>query len=184
MTLIYKLDLDLVKMNHHDEYLGQKSFRSNIIIRIYTPTHTHAHTHTHTHTHTRPTDGTTRTTKVVSNNNRVMLFRTAYRYLDCVTCVTSEYCRLPADRSIAGSHAATPAIPFTRCTWTQVCHSTAYVFLSTQVHKFLSMNFTMRKQRRKDVGVRLAELIGSSVSRKKSQTHEFGQRGTFLSQPN
>ena len=133
-------------------------------------------THTHTHTHGRPI-ALYRTTKVVSNNNRVMLFRTAYRYLDCVT---SEYCCLPADRQIDSGQPCSYAgyTVHSLQTWTPVSHSTA-CFLSTQVHKFLSMNFTMRKQHRKDVGVRLAELIGISVSRKK-----FGQRGTFLFQPN
>jgi len=32
MILICDLDLDCVKMKHHNEYLGQRSFRSKVII--------------------------------------------------------------------------------------------------------------------------------------------------------
>jgi len=46
LTLIYELDLDTFRYASH---LGQKSFRSNVIVR--------------THTHTKRTDCTSRTTK-------------------------------------------------------------------------------------------------------------------------
>jgi len=37
MTLTFKLDLDTVKVNRRVKYLGQKSFRSKLIV----VTHTH-----------------------------------------------------------------------------------------------------------------------------------------------
>jgi len=42
-------------MDHHGEYLGQRSFRSNVIIQ------------THTH-YTKKTDRTIRTTKLIGDN--------------------------------------------------------------------------------------------------------------------
>jgi len=33
MTWAYKYDLDMVKINHYAKYLGQKSFRSKVIVR-------------------------------------------------------------------------------------------------------------------------------------------------------
>jgi len=54
MTLTYELDLYWVKIKYGAEYLGQRSFRSKIIVR--TQTHTHGDAHA------------TRTTKVVGNN--------------------------------------------------------------------------------------------------------------------
>jgi len=50
MTSTYELDLYWVKIKHGAEYLGQRSFRSKIIVR----THTHTHTHTHMVTFTLP----------------------------------------------------------------------------------------------------------------------------------
>ena len=38
MTMTFGLDLDGVKMNHLDKYLGQRSFRSKFI--VWTQTHT------------------------------------------------------------------------------------------------------------------------------------------------
>jgi len=49
MTLIFESDLDRVMMNQCAKYLGQRSFHSNVIVRIYRQTDTHTHTHTHTH---------------------------------------------------------------------------------------------------------------------------------------
>jgi len=45
MTLTFELDIDMVEMNQHATYVGQRSFHSKVIV----------HTHTHTHTHTGPT---------------------------------------------------------------------------------------------------------------------------------
>jgi len=42
--MTYKLDLDMVKMNHDAKYLGRRSFQAS------TQTHTHTHTHTHAQT--------------------------------------------------------------------------------------------------------------------------------------
>jgi len=38
MTLTFECDLDMVKPNHRIKYLGQRSFRSKVIVR--TDTHT------------------------------------------------------------------------------------------------------------------------------------------------
>jgi len=46
MTLIFKLDLDRVKTNRQDKYLGQRSPSPKVIVR----------THIHTDTHTGPID--------------------------------------------------------------------------------------------------------------------------------
>jgi len=53
MTLTFEFDLDRVKTNQHARHLGQRLFRSKVIIR------------THRHTHVQRTDGSTRTTNVV-----------------------------------------------------------------------------------------------------------------------
>jgi len=52
MTMTSELDLNRVKMNQHVKYLGQRSFRSKVIIR----------------THTHPIECSIRVTKVVGNN--------------------------------------------------------------------------------------------------------------------
>jgi len=39
-TLIFELDLDSVKLNHHAKYLGQRSFSSKVIVRTYRHTYT------------------------------------------------------------------------------------------------------------------------------------------------
>jgi len=57
MTLIFKLDLDSVKLNQPVRYLGQRSFGSTIIVRTQRRTHR--------------TDCCTRTTKVVRRNYSV-----------------------------------------------------------------------------------------------------------------
>jgi len=49
MTLIFKHDLDMVRMSQYTKYLGQRSFSLNAIGRPHWP---HRHTDTHTHTHT------------------------------------------------------------------------------------------------------------------------------------
>jgi len=41
MILTYELDLYWAKVNHRAEYLGQRSFRSKVIVRTHTYTHTH-----------------------------------------------------------------------------------------------------------------------------------------------
>jgi len=40
MTLTSELDLDRVKVNHHAKYVGQRSFRSKVIVRTARQTHT------------------------------------------------------------------------------------------------------------------------------------------------
>jgi len=55
MTLIFKLDLDRVKMSNCVKYLDQRSFDSA------------CRQDTQTHTHTHPTKCSARTTKVVRN---------------------------------------------------------------------------------------------------------------------
>jgi len=55
MTLTFKHDLDSVKMNQHAKHLGQRSLSVKVIIWI------------HTHTHTHPTNCSTWTIKLVSN---------------------------------------------------------------------------------------------------------------------
>ena len=60
MTLILKLNLDMVKMYHHTKNEVSMSTGSKVIVQTDTHTHTHTHTdrqtdrqtHTHTHTHT------------------------------------------------------------------------------------------------------------------------------------
>ena len=52
MTLILKLDLDMVKMYHHTTNKVSMSTASKVIARTDTDRHTDTHTHTHTHTHT------------------------------------------------------------------------------------------------------------------------------------
>ena len=55
LALIYnpsfELDLHRLKMNDSVKYLGEKLFRSKVIVRINRRTGTQTHTHTHTHTH-------------------------------------------------------------------------------------------------------------------------------------
>ena len=51
MTLILKLDLDMVKMYHHTKHEVYMSRHSKVIAQTDRQTHTHMHTHTHTHTH-------------------------------------------------------------------------------------------------------------------------------------
>ena len=41
MTLTFELDPDRITMNHVAKYLGQRSFRSKVILRRHTHTHTH-----------------------------------------------------------------------------------------------------------------------------------------------
>jgi len=60
LALIYnpsfELDLHRLKMNDSVKYLGEKLFRSKVIVRINRRTGTQTHTHTHTHTtHTQHT---------------------------------------------------------------------------------------------------------------------------------
>ena len=52
MTLTYKLDLGMVKVNHHAKYL-RESNASVIRSKVMFETHTHTHTHTHTYTSNR-----------------------------------------------------------------------------------------------------------------------------------
>jgi len=40
MTFTFEPDLDKVKLNHHAKYLGQRSFRSTVIMRAHKLTHT------------------------------------------------------------------------------------------------------------------------------------------------
>jgi len=61
MTVTFESDLDRVKTNQCTTYLGQRSFRSKVIV------HKHTQTHTHTHTHTHRTNYYTWTTKVIRN---------------------------------------------------------------------------------------------------------------------
>ena len=65
MTLIYKIDLDTVNMNHRAKYLGQRLFRSKLLS---------GHTNTHTHTHTQTTDRLLNmATKMIGNQLITML---------------------------------------------------------------------------------------------------------------
>ena len=48
MTLILKLDLDIIKMYHHTKNEVSMSTGSKVIAQTDTQTHTHTHTHTHT----------------------------------------------------------------------------------------------------------------------------------------
>ena len=56
MTLILKLDLDMVKMYHHTKNEVSVSTGSKVIAQTdrqtHIQTHTHRQTDTHTHTHT------------------------------------------------------------------------------------------------------------------------------------
>jgi len=45
MTLTFESDLDRVHMSQLAKYLGQRSFRSKVIVHIHTHTHTHIQTH-------------------------------------------------------------------------------------------------------------------------------------------
>ena len=60
MTLVLKLDLDVVKMSHHTKNEVSRSTHSKVIACTDTQTHRHTdrqtHTHTHTHTHTQYED--------------------------------------------------------------------------------------------------------------------------------
>jgi len=47
MTLTFELQLDNIKLNQHVKYLGQKSFRSKVIVRTHSVSkldHVIAHT--------------------------------------------------------------------------------------------------------------------------------------------
>jgi len=55
VTLTFESDPDTIKMKQRATHLGQRSLRSNVVVR------THGHTHTHTHTH--PTEYFTWTIK-------------------------------------------------------------------------------------------------------------------------
>ena len=54
MTLVLKLDPEMVKMFHHTKYDICMSKHSNVITPMdrQTDTHTYTHAHTHTRTHT------------------------------------------------------------------------------------------------------------------------------------
>ena len=41
VTLTFELDLDSVNLNHRAKYLGKRSFRSKVTVRIHRHTHTH-----------------------------------------------------------------------------------------------------------------------------------------------
>ena len=73
MTLIFELDLDIVKLNQRARYLGQRSFRSKVIVR--TPTDTHL------------TDCSIWTTKVAVDiiNRRIQAFFNA----DCMLSIVA-----------------------------------------------------------------------------------------------
>ena len=49
MTLVLKLDLDMVKMYLHTKNEVSMSRHSKVIARTDRQTRTHTHTHTHTH---------------------------------------------------------------------------------------------------------------------------------------
>ena len=51
MTLILKLDLDIVKIYHHTKNEVSMSTGSKVIAQTDTHTDTHTHTDMHTHTH-------------------------------------------------------------------------------------------------------------------------------------
>ena len=57
VTLILKLVLDMVKMQHHTKNKVSRSTAPEVIAQTdaQTDTHTHTHAHTHTHTHTTKT---------------------------------------------------------------------------------------------------------------------------------
>ena len=67
MKLTFELDPDMVKVNQHAKYLGQRSFSSKLLSG-------------HTHTETHRTDFFTWTTKVVCKNRPRLL------------CIHSSYC--------------------------------------------------------------------------------------------
>ena len=79
MTLILKLDLDMVKMYHHTKNEVSMSTGSKVIPRTHTHTDTHTqththntHTHTHTHTHTTKTLPLPHTREVKMSNNHLI----------------------------------------------------------------------------------------------------------------
>ena len=57
MTLVLKLDLDMVKILYHTKNEVSMSKHSNVLAQTdrYTDTQTDTHTHTHTHTHSMKT---------------------------------------------------------------------------------------------------------------------------------
>jgi len=66
MTLTFKHELDTVKLHHRVKYLGQRSFRSKVIVR--------------THRHTHETDCSTWTIKAFGNKGNLSSWRQANKW--------------------------------------------------------------------------------------------------------
>jgi len=80
MTLTCEPDLDKIKVNHHANYVSQRSFCSTAIVQ--------------THTHTHHTDSTIWTTKYSVKTKSVKTIESA-KTIELTEAVNTAFCVLP-----------------------------------------------------------------------------------------